>query len=159
MNFSVMILKACTQTRLICIAVGFTKRHVPMGNRGNCTLSEGMWIIQQSPSSLIGLNRLKAIFWRKSIFFQDFLMATDPVTFLIRIVLPKAFQLQEDICLDNGRTKERLKTEMEKADPNWDKALLISRHPLASKKKWIVFGNEYYGKTIYLCNDLKFVPT
>jgi hypothetical protein len=95
----------------------------------------------------------------KKIHFQDFLMATNPATFLIRIVLPKAFQPLAAICLDNDKTKERFQTKMEKADPNWDKlVLLISRYSLASKKKWIVFGKEYYEKTIYFCNDLKFVP-
>jgi hypothetical protein len=62
-------------------------------------------------------------------------MATDPVTFLIRIDLPKAFQPQEDICLDNGKTKERLEIIME--EEKWDVVLLISRCPLGSTKKWI----------------------
>jgi hypothetical protein len=83
-------------------------------------------------------------------------MSTDPVSFFIRIRLPKAFQLLEAICLDNNNTKERFQTEMVKVDPKWDR-LQISRHPLASKKKWIVEGKEYYEKTIYLTNDLKVV--
>jgi hypothetical protein len=33
-NFTGMILKTCTQLKLICIVVGFTNPHVPMGNRG-----------------------------------------------------------------------------------------------------------------------------
>jgi hypothetical protein len=40
-NFTV-VLKACTQIQLICIADGFTKRHVPMGNRGSCSYIEWM---------------------------------------------------------------------------------------------------------------------
>jgi hypothetical protein len=42
-------------------------------------------------------------------------MATDPVTFIIRIRVPKPFQPQEDISLENDKTKERLLTKMEKA--------------------------------------------
>jgi hypothetical protein len=86
-------------------------------------------------------------------------MATDPITFFIQIILPKAFQPQEGICLDNGKTKERLLTEMEKVDPNMKKdkiRLQISRNPLASTNKWIV-GKEYYEKKIYLTKELKVV--
>jgi hypothetical protein len=85
-------------------------------------------------------------------------MATDPVTFLIQIILPKAFQPQEAICLDNDKTKERLLTKMEEAS-NMEKWLLhISRYPLASPKKWIV-GNEIYQKKIFLTKELKVVAT
>jgi hypothetical protein len=83
-------------------------------------------------------------------------MATDPVAFFIKIALPKAFQPLEAICLDNDKTKERFQTKMENANPKWDR-LQISRHPLASKKKWIVLGKEYYQKTIYLTKELKVV--
>jgi hypothetical protein len=61
------------------------------------------------------IDRLKQVIvkaprWlKKGHFLQDFLMATDPVTFIIRIRLPKAFQ-HEDICLDNSQTKEGLLT-------------------------------------------------
>jgi hypothetical protein len=42
-NFTVVvILKTCTQTKLICIADGFIKRHVPMGNRDSCSYLEWM---------------------------------------------------------------------------------------------------------------------
>jgi hypothetical protein len=76
-------------------------------------------------------------------------MATDPVTFFIRIDLPKTFQPQEAICLDNGKTNERLVTEMEKANPNGDKCvLLISRYPLASKKNLIVNRKEVYQENL-----------
>jgi hypothetical protein len=89
-------------------------------------------------------------------------MATDPATFLIRIDLPKAFQPQENICLINDKTREKLMTKMEEADlKKWETfVLLISRHPLASNKNkniWSV-GKEYSGKWINLSNDLKFVP-
>jgi hypothetical protein len=84
-------------------------------------------------------------------------MATDPVTFFIRILLPITFQPQEDICLDNGKTKERLLTKMENWHLNSEKnELLISRYPLATRKKWSV-GNEIYQKSIYLTEELKFV--
>jgi hypothetical protein len=86
-------------------------------------------------------------------------MATNPVSFLIRILLPKAFQPREDICLDNGKTKERLLTKMETVDPSFENdqvRLQISRSPLASTNKWIV-GKEYYEKIIYLSNELKVV--
>jgi hypothetical protein len=43
-------------------------------------------------------------------------MATDPVTFFIRIDLPKAFKPQENICLINDKTRERLMTKMEEVD-------------------------------------------
>jgi hypothetical protein len=33
-NFTGVIVKTCTQIELICIAVGSTKPHVSMGNRG-----------------------------------------------------------------------------------------------------------------------------
>jgi hypothetical protein len=85
-------------------------------------------------------------------------MATDPVTFYIRIFLPKAFPPQEDICLDNGKTKERLLIKMEEVDPNLKKhvnpVVQISRYPLASTKKWSLGKNE---KTIYLTKELKVV--
>jgi hypothetical protein len=87
-------------------------------------------------------------------------MATHPVSFLIRIILPKAFQPREDICLDNGKTKERLLTKMEKVDPSLENdkvRLQISRHPLTSTNKWIV-GKEYHEKIIFLSKELKFVP-
>jgi hypothetical protein len=87
-------------------------------------------------------------------------MATDPITFRIQIILPKAFQLQENICLENVQTKERLLTKIEKAHPNLKKKqlmLLIFRHPLASTKKWTV-GKEIYEKTIYLTKELEVVP-
>jgi hypothetical protein len=68
-------------------------------------------------------------------------MATHPVTFFIRIDLPKAFQPQGDICLDNDKTKERLRTKIEEAECLEDRKevyLVISRHPLAASKKWIM---------------------
>jgi hypothetical protein len=51
---------------------------------------------------------VKATCWLKNtyLFLQDFLMATDSITFFICIDLPKAFQPLEDICLENSRTKE-----------------------------------------------------
>jgi hypothetical protein len=88
-------------------------------------------------------------------------MATDPVSFFIRIRLPKAFRLLEAICLDNGKTKERFQTEMVEAGPKLQKAgkipFLIKRHPLASTNEWIDFGKEYHEKTIYLTKELKVV--
>jgi hypothetical protein len=90
-------------------------------------------------------------------FFQDFLMASNPITFRIRIFLPKAFQPQEDICLDNDKTKERLLTEMTEADNgNGDQHVLQISRSLASKKKWI--GKRICQKTIYLTKELKVVP-
>jgi hypothetical protein len=91
---------------------------------------------------------VKAKHWLKNIIFQDFLMATNPVTFFIRINLSEHFQLQEDICLDNDKTNERLliKTKVVNV-PDFDDdnlkevVLLISRSPLASTKKWIL-ANE-----------------
>jgi hypothetical protein len=96
-------------------------------------------------------------------------MATNPVSFFIRIDLPKAFQQLEDICLDNGKTKERLLTKMDEVevqDDDWEVVvLLISRYPLASTKKWIeenekeVLDWEFStDKTIHLSDELKVVP-
>jgi hypothetical protein len=73
-------------------------------------------------------------------------MATDPVTFFIRINLPEDFQLQQAISLDNEKTKERLLTKTEVVNVPRIKqlkevVLLISRYPIASTKKWIV-ANE-----------------
>jgi hypothetical protein len=92
-------------------------------------------------------------------------MATDPATFFIRINLPDGgFQLEEDICLDNGKTKERLLTKMEKT---WEVVLQISRYPLASSKNWIVANekeilNWYLSsvsrRTICLTKELEVVP-
>jgi hypothetical protein len=87
-------------------------------------------------------------------------MATDPVTFFIRIILPKAFQPAEGgICLVNGKTKERLLTKMEKADPILEKIekieLLVSRYPLASAGKEFIVGEGMFEKTIYLTKELK----
>jgi hypothetical protein len=103
------------------------------------------------------------------LFLQDFLMATDPVSFFIQIVLPKAFPPQAGICVDNGKTKERLMTKMEEAkvqEEEW-KVLLISRYPLGSTKKWIEENEKdvlawdfriYNEKTIYLSEESKVVP-
>jgi hypothetical protein len=71
--------------------------------------------------------------------------------------------------LDNGQTKERLLTKMEKADlEKWEGfVLLISRYPLASTKKWIAENEKealtwhfrvYNEKRIYLSEELKVVP-
>jgi hypothetical protein len=101
-------------------------------------------------------------------------MATDPVTFFLRINLPKAFQPLEAICLDNGKTKERLLAKMEKAKTwerreedhcDWESVLLISRYPLASTKQWIVENekevlNWYFANTdraIFLIEGMKVV--
>jgi hypothetical protein len=109
----------------------------------------------------------------KNIFLQDFLMATDLATFFIRIDLSKAFQHQEDICLDNHKTKERLEIKMQESREQdyeeFEVVLLISRYPLTSTKKWIVanekevldfdfsLGNDNY-RTIDLSEGLKVVP-
>jgi hypothetical protein len=110
---------------------------------------------------------VKATRWLQNILFQDFLMATDPVSFFIRIDLPKAFQPLEDICLNNGKTKERLLTKMEEAKlkEEEDVVLFISRYPLGSTKKWIEenekevlawdFTND--DRIIYLSIELKVV--
>jgi hypothetical protein len=82
------------------------------------------------------------------IFFQDFLMATYPTAFFIRIGLPKAsFHPEEEhiFILRNDETNEKLATTMEEARPlglpdeyEWEEVvLLVSRHPLESTKKWI----------------------
>jgi hypothetical protein len=71
-------------------------------------------------------------------------MATNPVTFFIRINLPKAsFQPEEEhIFILRNHENEILMTKMEEANtPDWEEweevALLISRYPLGSTKKWI----------------------
>jgi hypothetical protein len=96
-------------------------------------------------------------------------VATDPITFFIRILLPKAFQHQEDFSLDNDKTKERLVTIMGEADPKlkkWEVVLLISRYPLASTKKWIEENEKEVlnwtfsaqnTRRIYLSKELKVV--
>jgi hypothetical protein len=95
-------------------------------------------------------------------------MATDPVTFFIRITLPEDFQLQKDICLDNDKTEEKLQTKKEVVNvPNWgeEDLLLISRYPRASTKKWIVanegevFNWEYANnaRSIYLPEEMEVV--
>jgi hypothetical protein len=72
-------------------------------------------------------------------------MATDPVTFFVRIDLPQHFQLAEGTCLDNDKTEERLLTKTEVVNVAvWEdklNVLLISRYPRTSTKKWIV-ANE-----------------
>jgi hypothetical protein len=95
-------------------------------------------------------------------------MATDPVTFFIRINMPKAFPPLDNICLDNGKTKDRLLTKMEKAkvqDKDWEEVvLLISRYPLASAKKWIeekekevlAWDSNAQNGIIYLSEELEF---
>jgi hypothetical protein len=96
-------------------------------------------------------------------------MATDPFTFFIQIILPEAFQPLEDICLDNGKTKERLQSKMEKVVLKYSDGvvLLISRYPLGSTKKWIEENEKEIltwvysatnGRTIYLSDELKVVP-
>jgi hypothetical protein len=86
-------------------------------------------------------------------------MATDPVTFFIKIVLPNTFQPQEGICLDNNKTNERLMTKMGKGHSNLEKCekivLWISRNPLESKI-WIG-AKDLYQKRIYLTKELKVV--
>jgi hypothetical protein len=99
----------------------------------------------------------------KDISLQDFLMATHPATFLICIFLPKAFRPQEDLCLDNDKTKERLLTKMEESDfVEWKVVLLISRYPQASTKKWIeenekdvLILNLNETRRIYLSDNLE----
>jgi hypothetical protein len=108
---------------------------------------------------------VKAKGWLKItyLFLQDFLKATDSVSYFIRIILPKSFQPQEDICLDNYKTKERLQTKME--EEKWKVGLLISRYPLTSTKKWIEENKKVLAwnfnvlneKTIYLSEELKVV--
>jgi hypothetical protein len=96
-------------------------------------------------------------------------MATDLIKFFILIALPKAFQPLEDICLDNGKTKERLEI-VKVQEEEWEEVvLLISRCPLGSTKKWIEEnvkealnwdfgeGNDN-GRKIYLTDELKVVP-
>jgi hypothetical protein len=128
--------------------------------------------VDYSPISLF-IDRLKQVKARgkhrvKDIIFQDFLMSTDPATFFIRIDVPKAYQLQEDICMDNGNTKERLLTKMEESEM-WIECeivhLLISRYPLASTKIWIVENEKEVliwdlsaTRRIYLSKELKVVP-
>jgi hypothetical protein len=127
--------------------------------------------VDSAPISLF-IDRIKqvrreATLSLENIIFQDFLMAIDPVTFFIRINLPKAFQPLEAICLDNGKTQERLLIKMEEADPKWKQiVLLISRYPQASTKKWIVENEKEVlnsdfsaqnDRTIYLCKYLKVV--
>jgi hypothetical protein len=89
-------------------------------------------------------------------------VATDSVTFSILIHLPKAFQPLEDICLDNGQTKERLLTKMDEV--KLEVVLQISRYPLASTKKWIEENEKEVlnwkfstqnGRRIYLSRELK----
>jgi hypothetical protein len=115
---------------------------------------------------------VKAPHWLINIIVQDFLMAADPICFFIRINLPKAFQPQENICLDNGKTKERFLTKMEVVNVPEQReyvVLLISRYPLASTKKWIVenekellnleFNAVENDRTIYLVKELKVIAT
>jgi hypothetical protein len=94
-------------------------------------------------------------------------MATEPLSYFIRIRLPKAFQPLEDICLDNEKTKERLVIEKVQEEECEEVVLLISCYPLASTKKWIeenekevlnLINYARSGKTIYLSDELKFVP-
>jgi hypothetical protein len=131
-----------------------------------------------APISLF-IDRIKKVMvkakgWLKItyLFLQDFLMAINPVSFFIRILLPKAFQQLEDICLDNEKTKERVLTKMEEAtmqEKKWQGVmLLISRYPLASTKKWIVanekevlnldfFEGYAHRRIIYLSDELNVV--
>jgi hypothetical protein len=83
--------------------------------------------------------------------------------------LPKAFQLQEGICLDNDKTKERLLIKMKEVDKKEWEVLLIARYPVESTNEWIDENeNEVFDwnwekeftsdKTIYLSKELKVVP-
>jgi hypothetical protein len=103
---------------------------------------------------------------------QDFLLATNPATIFIRIRLSNSFQLQEAICLDNDKTKERFVTKMEETGPKMEKwgdvFLLISRYPLASTKKWIEENekevlawevSEVDDRKISLTDELQIVAT
>jgi hypothetical protein len=114
-----MIPKICTQIKLICIAVGFTKPHVPMGGRGCCTLVEWTWIPHQSPSSLIGLKKLKATRWLKNIYFTGFSNGYKARHFLYPNYFAKSFptprghlfgqwQNQREIADQNGRSGSEL---------------------------------------------------
>jgi hypothetical protein len=99
-------------------------------------------------------------------------MATNPVSFCIRIILPKGFQPEKDhIFILRNHENERLMTQMEEVtipipdEDDWEEVvLMILRYPLASTKKWIVENekevrNWEFGadKTIYLCSELKVV--
>jgi hypothetical protein len=113
-------------------------------------------------SPLVQLNLSKEIYKNTSVkcFLQDFLMATDPVTFFIRIILPKASRPQKGISVDNGKTNERLLTRMEDAEfLAWDEVLmLISRYPQASTKEWID-ENEKEVLEWFLIDDRKICLT
>jgi hypothetical protein len=98
-------------------------------------------------------------------------MATDLATFFIRIHLLEDFKLQEDICLDNGKTNERLLTKTKViTDPDFDEKevlLLISRYPRASTNKWIVANEKEVfnwdigtcGRSIYLPEEMEVVAS
>jgi hypothetical protein len=86
--------------------------------------------------------------------------------------LPNDFHSQEDICLDNGNTNEKLMAKMEEStgpysdgypDKEDEVVLLISRYPLDSTKRWIdenekeVLEWNFFelSRTVYLSHHLE----
>jgi hypothetical protein len=72
--------------------------------------------------------------------FQDFLKATQPSSFVIRIVVDRGDH-REDICMQNDKTKEKLVIKRAHSNgikiDNEDRLLLISRHPLDATDEWV----------------------
>jgi hypothetical protein len=82
-------------------------------------------------------------------FPQEFSKAKNPASFFIRLFVPENVELQQEICIQNGETMEKLVIKKMDAcatadDPfkrSEQKMVLISRYPSNAGKKWIV-ANE-----------------
>jgi hypothetical protein len=72
--------------------------------------------------------------------FQDFLKATQPSSFVIRIVVDW-LDHRKDIYMQNDQTKEKLVIKRARSNgikiDNEDRLLLISRHPLDETDGWV----------------------
>jgi hypothetical protein len=86
--------------------------------------------------------------FKQKSFLQDFLLATRPVSFFVRLQVPRAFPVH-DITLTNGQTKEKLVVKnaeariMETARSRHGIFfVLISRYPTGAEKEWIEENEE-----------------
>jgi hypothetical protein len=69
--------------------------------------------------------------------FQDFLEAIRAVSFFIRIAVPKSFQQEISLNLNNNKTNEKLVVKAEAGLAGlrrYEQRLLISRHPSTAAK-------------------------
>jgi hypothetical protein len=92
---------------------------------------------------------IKNIFSIKTNILQDFSKASRPVSFFVyvRALVERAYVQEQDTCLDNGQTNERLTVKTTLPPPHiryrrfYPIHVLISRYPVGANQEWIA-ANE-----------------